>query len=388
MTINDPFWQAVVDFLIEQRALPNKIVAPQEFAPYLSGIVSYDSKELVPLRKIDWVVVHKGLVDELGKCWLQEVINELHPVFANEVFVIFSKSQRNNKIMKSNHVKAFFERFKSLTNLGLNYVVGGGTRMTIYIGNNRALTRTVHGHKMYVDTRDVIHAPHLLLDGYWENWITQFFLNIVKPGMNVVDIGANIGYYSLLAAKQMGPHGKLYSFEANPDIATLLLYNLEINGYLDRAAMLNKAVYSKSTQLDFYINEQHIAASSIWHNEGPTQPFQDTFKKITVNAVSLDEFFPIGTKIDVIKMDAEGAEPLVLRGARRLLDENPKIKIILEFNPYMLRASLQSANAHREFFEWIHGIGFRIYIIEHDSTLTPASFDRLESQVIDVLLER
>ena len=79
---------------------------------------------------------------------------------------------------------------------------------SIYLGNNIALTKTIYGQKMYVDTRDQSLTPHILLDGDWEGNITKVFLANVKSGMHVVDIGANVGYYSLLAGRKIGKNGK------------------------------------------------------------------------------------------------------------------------------------------------------------------------------------
>ncbi len=111
------------------------------------------------------------------------------------------------------------------------------------MGDSRALTRTIYGHKMYVKTTDLSLAPHILLDGFWENWITKVFIREVQPGMVVCDIGANIGYYSLLAAASVGERGHLHCFEANPDVCEILFQNLDINGFLSRTTVVNKAVF-------------------------------------------------------------------------------------------------------------------------------------------------
>jgi hypothetical protein len=94
-------------------------------------------------------------------------------------------------------------------------------RDMIYLGDYTALTRTIYGHKMYVDTRDVSLAPHLLLDGYWEQWITNIFRELVKPGMTVVDVGANFGYYSVLAASLVRPDTYTHSRPTRPSIGCL-----------------------------------------------------------------------------------------------------------------------------------------------------------------------
>lgn len=99
-------------------------------------------------------------------------------------------------------------------------------RKAIYLGNNRAVTTTVYGHKILVDTRDVSLSPHILIDGFWEKWITDVFLRMVKPGMRVVGIGSNIGFYSLLTADRVGENGFVTCFDANAELADLTFHSL------------------------------------------------------------------------------------------------------------------------------------------------------------------
>jgi FkbM family methyltransferase len=201
------------------------------------------------------------------------------------------------------------------------------------------LVRTVRGHKMLLDSRDIGITPHLALDGWWEPSITAVFQQIIKPGMTVIEVGANVGYYTLLACDAIGSNGRLFAFEANPTVADLLVQNIELNGFLGRCQVIKKAVYSTSTNLEFRCCEEHNGSSGLWLSEDPMGGlYAGTTKKITVSAIALDDFFPPGTCVDLIKIDAEGAEPHILRGAKRLLSENPEVKIILECFPSALAA--------------------------------------------------
>lgn len=391
MVMQDCFWQAVVDFLRSQYGHTETIVAPKEFANVLTNVTPYEEKHAPPPDWFDWAVVHKGMMEELGREWFERLFTSFRPAYANEVFVIFSKKDLGNpELMKSAHVIGFFENLKRLTNSKRNTPMPREARSAIYLGDHKALTRTVHEHKMYVDTRDKSLAPHILLDGYWENWVTEVFLANLAPGMTVVDIGANIGYYSLLAAAHIGPAGRLYCFEANPNTADLLFSNLEINGYLDRAQVLSKAVYSKSTQIQFNCFEKHQGGSSIWVDEMEVREgLRDNLEKITVDTVSLDEFFAPGTRVDLIKVDAEGAEPYILQGAKRVLEENRNIRILMEFNLAQLQRSLWLENAYKKLVDEIRELGFTIYLIEHDGVLHEATPDALSDRpVSDVLLKR
>ena len=107
-----------------------------------------------------------------------------------------------------------------------------GGRFAVYQGHNTALTRILNRFKMYVDTTDLSLAPHLMMEGHWEPWITELFTESVRPGMTVVDIGANFGYFTILAGTGVGPTGKVYAFEADPRNFEILRLNLEVNGLL------------------------------------------------------------------------------------------------------------------------------------------------------------
>jgi len=384
---HDPYWDSVLEFLQKEKAIPTRVIAPREFNDLLPGIVPYELKESRDWGEIEWVVVHKGCMEELGRKWLDLLVDSHTPVFANEVFVLFVKSSGGYKAVKSIHVEAFLDKLRSLAlRAFLHPDINPSARTTVYLGDFRALTRTVYGHKMYVDTRDLSLSPHLLLDGTWEPWITKVFIDVIQSGMNVVDIGANIGYYSLLAARAIGPKGALWSFEANPHMADILFANLEINGYLDRAHVINKAVFREATTLEFHVYDKHLGSSSLFHAEGTAAEFRDKTKTITVDSICLDDFFAAGTKIDLIKIDTEGAEPYIFEGARRIIHENPHIKIVMEFAPSILAGSHGPA---RTFYNNLSAQGFEIYRIEEDSTLKRASYEYLEAVGhSDIVLQR
>ena len=262
----------------------------------------------------------------------------------------------------------------------------GPCRPMVFLGNNRALTKTIFGHKIIVDARDVSLAPHILLDGYWERWITNVFLELIEPGMVVVDIGANVGYYSLLAAEKVGDRGRVVCFEANPELADIAFQNLQINGFGQRSEVVNKAVYSEDTTLSFNLYENFLGSSSLFVNEDQLQNYREKVRKIDVIGIKLDSHFRLGEKVDFIKIDAEGAEPFILRGAVRTLRDNPSLKVMLEFSPEIIKGAYGSV---KDFYREILGLGFAIYKIEHDSTLTILTSEAAaNTQHCDVILKR
>ncbi len=244
---------------------------------------------------------------------------------------------------------------KHISKRGLKKIVqprGCASTVCVYLGNNKALTKTIWGQKIFVDTRDVSLTPHILVDGYWEMWITNVLLNVLKEGMTVVEVGANVGYYTLLVASKIGKHGKCFAFEANPEIFELLFRNVEVNGFLDRVILVNKAVANRTGWLKFHKYHRHMGSSSITLPDRRTlENILDDIEMIDVEVVSLDDYFSgKSVTIDILKMDAEGSEPLILKGARELLRCNSNLIIIMEWAPSLMRAVGEEPNLFLDFF--------------------------------------
>lgn len=257
----------------------------------------------------------------------------------------------------------------------------------VYVGHNRVLLRTLFGHKMFVDSRDLSLTPHLILDGYWEMWITRVFQHFVKPGMRVVEVGANVGYYTLLACQQIGARGSLLAFDANPSMAKIVTDNLNINGYSGIAKVICKAAYSEAATLSFDVFADHIAGSTLFIDEASATSRGDTFQTMQVEAVRIDDMIAPGERIDFIKIDAEGAELHVLQGAERVLRENAEIKLVVEHSPSML-AHVHPGSASIV-FDYVTALGFQVFRIDHESRLIPSSFEQLaEAGHCDVVLSR
>jgi FkbM family methyltransferase len=214
-------------------------------------------------------------------------------------------------------------------------------RPPVYMGDNIALLCTTNYNKMFVDTRDLLIAPWLLIHGEWEPEETELVKKLIKPGDVFVDAGANLGYYSLIAARSGASH--VYAFEAQPSTYELLGKNVIINWMTKFITYENLAVYSHTTDLEFFVRNRYPGNSSL----GFTPPDQlekwfDTATPVKVHAVSLDDYFADKpSKIDLIKVDVEGAEPAVFEGARRTLAKNREVKILCEWSPDQMATARQ-----------------------------------------------
>ncbi|MFZ4405905.1 MAG: FkbM family methyltransferase [Paracraurococcus sp.] len=202
----------------------------------------------------------------------------------------------------------------------------------VYLGDRQALCRVLGRYKMFVDTRDRGLGSHLLLDGYWEIWLTRFLARAVRPGMACVDIGANLGYYALLMADIAGPTGRVLAIEPNPPMARLLQASLDINGFGPRAEVLAMALGDGSLAsgtLAIPHGEPKNAALVPAHAAGH---YAGHAEVVEVPVTAFDSLVTGLPRIDLVKIDAEGAEDGILRGMAATLRRDRPL-MVLEFNP-------------------------------------------------------
>jgi FkbM family methyltransferase len=179
-----------------------------------------------------------------------------------------------------------------------------------------------------------------------ERGTTALFRKIVREGDVVVDLGANIGYFTMLAARLVGKDGRVYAFEPEPRNYDLLLRNIELNGYQNVTA-IQKAVADRPGSVKLFICPYDTGHHTINKYDGIQAYRPDYVNKrkefIEVEQVSLDEFFQeVTTPVDVIKMDVEGSEMLALDGMERLIKRNDDLSMLVEFFPLLISKMGQS----------------------------------------------
>lgn len=223
---------------------------------------------------------------------------------------------------------------------------------------------------LYAKTLDRLFALILIKFKLSEAFEDKLFKSLLKPGMTVVDIGANLGRYTLTAAKAVGMTGQVYAFEPDEENFSLLKRAVEASGYKN-VLLYENAVSNDSGRGVLFFCEEHRGNHRIF-DDGTDR------KRVEIQTVALDYLFPPGKKIDLIKMDIEGAEATAQKGMKRILSENPDIKIMSEFCPYGL---LKSGSDPREFLKsWID-LGFGIYLIDESrKKLEKTSVEKLIRQ--------
>lgn len=199
---------------------------------------------------------------------------------------------------------------------------------TAYVGDHEVLCRVLGRYKMYVDSRDVGLASHLMLEGFWEMWVTHVISTLIDEGMVVADVGANLGYYTIILSELVGPGGYVHAFEPNPHLARLLTKNVFVNGFEARVDVHQLALADQ--------NDQEMAL--IFREDDPKNgfmmPLADDLPAgaLRVPVARLDSRVD-WEAVEFAKIDVEGAEELVWAGMQGMLDQSRLKTVLLEFTP-------------------------------------------------------
>lgn len=233
------------------------------------------------------------------------------------------------------------------------------TRPYYYLGESIALTRLRCGHFIYVDPLEESVCAHLIAHGEWETNVRNVVLSLVQPGDHVLEVGGHVGYYTLGLAQKVGAKGSVTTFEANPRLAALSRRSVRMNGYGGRVDIRQQAVTDVAGRLRFAVSRQFAGGGHLYVWDGALGA--DT-EIIEVEGVRLDDLELADIKL--IRIDAEGSEPLILRGGEKLLDR-PDIVLCIEWDLLQMRSRVQPG----EFISWLTGRGFRFWKITKSEDL-------------------
>lgn len=175
----------------------------------------------------------------------------------------------------------------------------------------------------------------------------RLFRQFVQPGMTVVDVGGNIGVYTRYFAGLVGPTGRVHSFEPGPSNFEHLQENTQ---GLANVAINHAAVGERNGVIKLFISDE----LNVDHR---TFDSGDGRRSIDVPVVALDDYFPPGQKVDFIKIDVQGYEWSVLRGAQRVLSESADLKILMEYWPWGLKKASAEPSEMLNLFKTL---GFQI----------------------------
>ena len=212
----------------------------------------------------------------------------------------------------------------------------------VYMGNNRVLVRYMVENRIIaflVEADDLLLTPWFVVSGQYETEISKFFVDNLRSDSRCLDIGANFGFYTCLMAR-FCPAGKVIGIEPVDTVYKLLRDNIFINGLNRHARAINAAVGQGPGRLTLHHRKPRSANTSIaTPSEALLQYHGESgFERFEIETVSVDGMLvQFDNRIDFIKIDVEGAEPLVLRGAVETIKLNPQLQIVMEWSPYQIR---------------------------------------------------
>jgi FkbM family methyltransferase len=229
------------------------------------------------------------------------------------------------------------------------------TPITIRFGAAQIETVSLDGFSLVLDTDDFAVSHAVLEAGNYEAHLRGFVERVLRPGMTVVDIGANIGFYTMLFASIVGQEGKVIAFEPNTENNRLLLLSVAKNRFSQ--VRIFPVALGESAGAAFF--SPHIG-----NNGGLMASTEETLLHPNCTVVAclrLDQV--IDERVDYIKADIEGAEYRALLGATKLIEKWHPI-VTTEFSMEML--SRVSGIAGGDFIRWLQGFGYTPYLLTRD----------------------
>ena len=261
--------------------------------------------------------------------------------------------------------------FNVYTKLRLKLIGHGLGKYKIVQKTTNYTTKVLHpdhvihnGNKFYIDKNDTNHYSNTVMYEDTEfpppmpNHILKIIHDSCIPGNIVVDVGANIGWYTLSYAKLVGSTGKVFAFEPISENFELLRKNVSVNNY-NNVFCEQKAVSNENKKVTMEISDR-IGDHRIIENK------KSSNATLQVNCLTLDEFFKQEQKNDFLKIDTEGFDLHVLQGAENIIKKNKNIVICIEFNPTLLH---QNNIQPKSLLNFITSLGFTIFDIDQDENI-------------------
>jgi FkbM family methyltransferase len=258
-----------------------------------------------------------------------------------------------------------------------------------YVGGGRVLVAPVWGGRMHALGGDLSLTPELVAHGTYDVPFTTFVQRQLRPGDTVFDVGANIGLFTLLFGYQVWESGTVVAYEANPRVLPVLRDNVSMNWFSDRVQIVPKAAAAKAGTLPFLVPSRFDSCGSLNPIEHllSTEDRLSEVERVEVEAEPLDVHVGRFERIDLIKVDVEGAEEQVFAGMEGLLESG-----------VVRRVSFEIARSHigddwprfSERLARLRDTGWEFSTISESGEPEAASLDELfqRPQVSQVLMTR
>ncbi|MDB9308639.1 FkbM family methyltransferase [Aphanizomenon sp. CS-733/32] len=206
-----------------------------------------------------------------------------------------------------------------------------------------------YGYELSLDLSDYIQRSAYL--NVFEPYESNLIKNYLKTGMTFIDVGANIGYFTLMAAALVGSEGKVIAFEPS-SYAYNRLKNTVNRNNISQVSLVQAGLSDSESTIQLYIPDNQ------WGNHSPTMIKNNSGQPINVPVFRLDEYLKSNNiaYVDLMKIDVEGFEPNVIEGAREAIESKKIHSILIEFNKYWLECNGSSvASLYQKLLE----LGFK-----------------------------
>ena len=257
----------------------------------------------------------------------------------------------------------------------------------VYMNDNRIFLETRRGLLLLCDSRDLQITPCLMTHRVWEPAMTIAFERLLKPGQQVLEIGAHIGYFTTLACALVGHEGRVEAFEPHPRSYELLCANLRLNHMASVAKTHRQAVTASSGAATMFAFTANAASSTLFSVPlRLLEEFGEQPTEINAPTISLDEQYrDVLDRFSFIKIGAEGAESLILQGGREFLASAIKRDCVVVFE-YSPPASQGLGVKPTAAVEQLAAIGFSLVQMTPDGSLMPVDRmpvdDRRNAQIL------
>jgi len=234
----------------------------------------------------------------------------------------------------------------------LNSSTAPATAIPLCIANMpHPLYLYVHGDQdQYVSRR-------LREEGIWEPYETSLVLQLLRPGDMFIDVGANIGYFSVLAASRVGEHGAVFAFEPDPDNYCLLLANTVLNALQRCITPVQAALSDVAGEGQLFLSADNLGDHQVYASE-------EARPSVPIALVNGSDFLRDRLqRLDLLKVDTQGSEYHVIAGLLPLLLRLPRApRILIELTPHSLR---QAGASGRVLIELLAQLRQPLWIIDH-----------------------
>ena len=267
-----------------------------------------------------------------------------------------SNIKRKKKFSKPVIISNLLYRQPGLTHFDLLRALPYRICKTLYPNLKINKVSIIGGNTLYIDEKDSLNLAWYRV---YEAFETRVILNQINPGDVVLDLGAFIGYYTVLFAKKVGQQGHVFAFEPSPKNFKILSKNVKKRSN-ENITIEKKAISKDTGNTTLYLCNNNYGMNRIYPSvycDG------NAFGgKVQVDTIKLDEYFGSFKKpINFVKMDLEGSEFGALEGMKEIINENINIKICLEFHPNSIK---EYGKDPKEILEFLHSYGFTLYHLD------------------------